>query len=75
MRILQLVDSLRRGGAERILLELSLGFKDLDHKAFVIGLLNVNEFQEKPYGLIPFDSLMPPSIIDGHIVYPYLPED
>jgi glycosyltransferase involved in cell wall biosynthesis len=59
MRILMLIHSLRRGGAERVLLELTLGLQKRGHIVKVISWLEVNEYQEdcyksiNPYYLLP----------------------
>jgi glycosyltransferase involved in cell wall biosynthesis len=49
MRILQLVHSLDRGGAERIVLELDRGAKARGHDARVVMLLDSNAFTETQY--------------------------
>jgi len=52
MRILQLVHSLDRGGAERIVLELDRGAKALGHQMRVAMLLDSNAFAEPQYASV-----------------------
>jgi glycosyltransferase involved in cell wall biosynthesis len=52
MRILQLVHSLDRGGAERVVLELDRGAKALGHAALVAMLLDSKAFTEREYGSV-----------------------
>jgi glycosyltransferase involved in cell wall biosynthesis len=52
MRILQLVHSLDRGGAERIVLELDRGAKALGHDTRVAMLLDSNAFTEPEYASV-----------------------
>lgn len=47
-----LVHSLRRGGAERVLLELALGLQRLGHVVEVVSWLDVDEYQEEHYKLV-----------------------
>ncbi len=60
MKVLQIIHSLRRGGAERVLLELSLGLKDLGHEVRVLGLVGVTEYNESPFNEIPYNFLVKP---------------
>ncbi len=59
MRILMLVHSLRRGGAERVLLELAVGLKHLGHDVKVIAWLDVDEYTDTCYQSIPRNHLLP----------------
>lgn len=52
MRILQLVHSLDRGGAERIVLEFDRGAKALGHRTGVVMLLDSNAFTEPRYAAV-----------------------
>lgn len=61
MKVLHIVHSLRRGGAERIILELSLGLEGLGHEVRVLGLVEVNEYGERPYNRVPCDFLVKPA--------------
>lgn len=58
MRIIQLVHSLRRGGAERVLLDITLGLRKKGHDVEVITWLNVDEYQEERYQSITHHFLM-----------------
>lgn len=58
MRTLLIVHSLRRGGAERVLLEIALGLRAKGHAAEVVSWLDVDEYQEERYRLIPRHYLM-----------------
>lgn len=49
MRVLMLVHSLRRGGAERVLLELSLALQKRGHAVEVVSWLDVDEYREGHY--------------------------
>lgn len=49
MRILQLIQSLRRGGAERILLDLSVAFRRSGHESLTACLVEGNDFTEPRY--------------------------
>jgi len=60
MRILQLVHSLDRGGAERIVLELDRGFKTLGHRSLVAMLLDSNAFGEPRYASVETRILLAP---------------
>ena len=60
MRILQLVHSLRRGGAERVLLDLANGLIERGHTVKIVALLAINEYQESCYAAIPHQYLIPP---------------
>jgi glycosyltransferase involved in cell wall biosynthesis len=52
MRILQLVHSLDRGGAERVVLEFDRGAKALGHQMCVTMLLDSNAFTEPQYASV-----------------------
>ena len=52
MRILQLVHSLDRGGAERVVLEFDRGAKALGHQTCVAMLLDSNTFTESLYSSV-----------------------
>lgn len=54
-----LVHSLRRGGAERVLLELALGLSKRGHVVEVVSWLDVNEYTDECYKPIPRHSLLP----------------
>ena len=58
MKILMFVHSLRRGGAERVLLEMSLGLRAKGHDVEVVSWLNVDEYREERYSSIPRHFLM-----------------
>lgn len=58
LRILLLVHSLRRGGAERVVLELALGLQARGHAVLVLGLLDANEYCEERYRRVPTASLL-----------------
>jgi len=47
-----LVHSLRRGGAERVLLEIALGLQKRGHQVEVIAWLNVDEYQDACYSSV-----------------------
>jgi glycosyltransferase involved in cell wall biosynthesis len=49
MKILMLTHSLRRGGAERVMLELALGLQSRGHSVEVVSWLAVDEYQEDRY--------------------------
>lgn len=53
-----LVHSLRRGGAERILLELALGFKKLGDDVTVVSWLDVDDYSDEEFKEIPRCSLI-----------------
>ncbi len=59
MRIAILVHSLRRGGAERVVLELALGLKGRGHEVTVISWLDKNEYTEERYCSIAWCFLLP----------------
>lgn len=59
MRLLQLVQSLERGGAERILLDLDAGARSLGHSSRVITLYHRNEFTEAEYRSVETEALIP----------------
>lgn len=58
LRILFLVHSLRRGGAERVLLEIALGLRERGHEVAVAAWLDVDEYGEERYRSIPRHFLM-----------------
>jgi glycosyltransferase involved in cell wall biosynthesis len=58
MRIMLVIHSLRKGGAERVLLELALGFKDLGHTVLIISWIDINEYQEPRYNQLQKDYLI-----------------
>jgi glycosyltransferase involved in cell wall biosynthesis len=49
MNLIFLTHSLRRGGAERVLLDLAVGFADRGHNVEIISLLNVNDYHDYKY--------------------------
>ncbi len=53
MRILLFVHSLRRGGAERVLLEIASGLRAKNHGAEVVSWLEVDEYKEECYRDVP----------------------
>ncbi len=57
---MHVLHSLRRGGAERVALELSAGFADSGHEVLAVGLLNVCEYNELRYGRINKRFLLDP---------------
>lgn len=61
LRILFLVHSLRRGGAERVLLEIALGLRAKGHVVEVAAWLDVDEYGEECYRSVPRHFLMPRS--------------
>ena len=61
MRILMLVHSLRRGGAERVLLELALGLQMRGHVVEVVSWLDIDEYKDERYRLITRHYLVPKS--------------
>lgn len=52
MRVQILAHSLRRGGAERVLLEIALGLQKRGHQVEVIAWLDVDEYQDACYSSI-----------------------
>ena len=60
MRILQLVHSLDRGGAERVVLEFDRGAKALGHQMCVAMLLDSNAFTEPQYASVETHFLVSP---------------
>jgi glycosyltransferase involved in cell wall biosynthesis len=60
MRILQLVHSLDRGGAERVVLEFDRGAKALGHKMCVAMLIDSNAFIESEYASVETRFLVTP---------------
>lgn len=59
MRVLFLVHSLRRGGAERVLLEIALGLRAKGHLVEVVAWLDVDDYGEERYASVPRHFLMP----------------
>ncbi len=60
LRLLQLVHSLRRGGAERVLLELARGALEAEHSVAVVALVKVHDYREAAYRGIPAQFLIEP---------------
>jgi glycosyltransferase involved in cell wall biosynthesis len=60
VRILQLVHSLARGGAERVVLEFDRGAKALGHRMCVAMLLESNAFTESQYASVETRFLVSP---------------
>lgn len=60
MRILQLVHSLDRGGAERVVLEFDRGAKALGHQMCVAMLIDSNAYTESQYASVETRILVPP---------------
>ena len=58
MRIQLLVHSLRRGGAERVLLEIALGLQKRGHQVEVIAWLDVDEYQDACYSSVKRNYLL-----------------
>lgn len=58
LRILFLVHSLRRGGAERVLLEIALGLREKGHIVEVAAWLDVDEYADECYLSVPRHFLM-----------------
>lgn len=58
MRILMLVHSLRRGGAERVLLDLAVGLKTRGHIVKVVSWIDIDDYQEQRYSSVPRVYLM-----------------
>lgn len=58
MRILFCVHSLRRGGAERVLLEIALGLRAKGHIVEIAAWLDVDEYAEECYRSVPRHFLM-----------------
>lgn len=52
MRVLMVVHSLRRGGAERVLLELARTLSQRGHEVMVCGLLAVDEYPEPTFARV-----------------------
>lgn len=59
LRILFLVHSLRRGGAERVLLEIALGLRAKGHIVEVVAWLDVDDYGEACYHSVPRHFLIP----------------
>lgn len=59
MRVLLVIHSLRRGGAERVLLELALGLCGKGHNVDIVGLVAIDEYSEERYLGIPRLFLIP----------------
>lgn len=58
MRVMQLVQSLARGGAERLTLELSVGLREAGHETLVVTLLDGNAHAEPEYASVASSSLL-----------------
>ena len=58
MRILLFVHSLRRGGAERVALEVALGLRAKGHDVKAVSWLDVDAYQEERYRPVPRHFLM-----------------
>jgi glycosyltransferase involved in cell wall biosynthesis len=58
MRILFFVHSLRRGGAERVLLEVARGLSAKAHEVEILSWLDVDEYREETYRSLPRAFLM-----------------
>lgn len=58
MRVMQMVQSLARGGAERLTLELSLGLREAGHETLVVTLLDENAHAETEYASVTSSSLV-----------------
>jgi glycosyltransferase involved in cell wall biosynthesis len=56
---MQLIQSLARGGAERLTLELSLGLREAGHETFVTTLLDENSHAELEYAPVASSSMLP----------------
>ncbi len=58
MRVMQLVQSLARGGAERLTLELSVGLREAGHEVLVVTLEDENAHDEPEYAPVEKRSLI-----------------
>jgi glycosyltransferase involved in cell wall biosynthesis len=56
---MQLIYSLRRGGAERVALEVSAGLRQMGHDIRVVRMLDLNEYLETAYQEVPHSFLLP----------------
>jgi len=61
MRVAFLIHSLRRGGAERVALELAVGMQIYRIDTVMVSLLNVHDYREEPYVNLPVQFLIAPS--------------
>ena len=52
VRVMQLVQSLARGGAERLTLELSLGLREAGHETLVVTFIDENAHDEPEYASV-----------------------
>jgi len=59
MKVVFLVHSLRKGGAERLVLELAASKKDLNAEITVISWLDTMEYREEKYKHIKYKSILP----------------
>jgi glycosyltransferase involved in cell wall biosynthesis len=59
MRIIMLVHSLRRGGAERVALELAVGLRATGHRVEIVAWLDIDEYDDERYSEIPRKYLLP----------------
>ena len=55
---MQLIQSLARGGAERLTLELSLGLREAGHDTLVVTLIDENAHDEPEYASVASSSLL-----------------
>lgn len=60
MRVLMMIHSLRRGGAERVAIEVARGLRVRGHAVLIVPLLATNEYPTDSAGL-PVTSLIPPN--------------
>ena len=58
MRVMQLIQSLARGGAERLTLDLSVGLRDAGHEVLVVTLQDENAHDEPEYATVEKRSLI-----------------
>ncbi|MBP2676073.1 MAG: hypothetical protein H6Q84_2913 [Deltaproteobacteria bacterium] len=58
MRVMQLVQSLARGGAERLTLELSVDLREAGHEILIVTLLDENAHAEPEYASVASSSLL-----------------
>jgi glycosyltransferase involved in cell wall biosynthesis len=58
MRVLFLVHSLRRGGAEKVLLEIAKGFQNKGDDVAIVSWLDIDEYPDQQYQGVSRDSLI-----------------
>ncbi|MBM4026928.1 MAG: glycosyltransferase family 4 protein [Planctomycetes bacterium] len=58
MRILMVVHSLRRGGAERVILEVGVGLRARGHQVSIATLVALDEYPEPAYASLPRHPLL-----------------